>query len=130
VICHGQGGCGLRRLPPWKSPPIKACRSAQKTPRPVDLFTEIRRARQLCAALALCADLPCNYMFLNNVILFKYCAEIKMPLSDGHLDGFDEAYSQSYPQNLWVSNLLFGSNKLIDYAKVSSSIGRQASESA
>jgi len=67
-------------------------------------------------------------MFFNDIILFKYCTEMKRPLPDGHLGGFPGAYSQSYPQNLWVSHFFFCSNKLKPYAKNFSSIGWQATD--
>jgi hypothetical protein len=69
-------------------------------------------------------------LFMNDIILFNYCAETKITLSDGHLGVLRKAYSQSYPQNLWVRSFCFYSNKLRPYAKVLSSIGGQASEPA
>ena len=71
-----------------------------------------------------------NQLFLNNIILFKYCAEMKITLPDGHLGVLPGAYSQSYPQNLWVSHFLFYSNQLKAYAKIFSSICRQAFDPA
>jgi hypothetical protein len=55
---------------------------------------------------------------------------MKIALPDGYLGIPGGAYSQSYPQNLWVMNFLFYSNTLRAYAKVFSSIGRQAPEPA
>lgn len=67
-------------------------------------------------------------LFLNDIMLFKYCTEVTITLPDGHLGGLPAAYSQSYPQNLWVSPFLFYGKGLRTYAKAFSSIGRQASE--
>jgi hypothetical protein len=67
---------------------------------------------------------------LNDIILFKYCTEMKIALPDGHLGFLRGPYSQSYPQNLWVSQFLFYSNGLRAYAKVYSNIDRQASDPA
>jgi len=67
---------------------------------------------------------------LNNIILFKYCTEMKMPLPDGHLGFLPDPYSQSYPQNLWVSKFLICSNGLKAFAKILSSIDPQASDVA
>jgi hypothetical protein len=69
-------------------------------------------------------------MILNVFILFKYCTEMKMPLPDGHLGFMPRPYSQSYPQNLWVSNFLISGNGLKAYAEVLSRIDPQASEPA
>jgi hypothetical protein len=72
----------------------------------------------------------CNRLFLNDIILFNYCAEMKITFSDGHLGVSRGAYPQSYPQNLWVSGFLFCGKSLRAYAKILSSIGRQAFEPA
>ena len=96
----------------------------------VDLFTEIRQTPQFPQEARIFAPVIYNILFLNDVILFNYCAGMKMTLSDGHLGDFSHAYSQSYPQNLWVSIFPFCSNGLMAYAKYLSSIGRQAFERA
>ena len=96
----------------------------------VDLFTEIRQASQLLGWSASFPHDECNMLFINNFILFKYCTEIKMALPDGHLGISNLAYTQSYPQNLWVSIFLFCSNGLRPYAKILSSIDRQPFEPA
>jgi hypothetical protein len=67
---------------------------------------------------------------MNNIILFKYCTEMKRPLPDGHLGFLACPYSQSYPQNLWVSHFLIRSNELKAYAKILSSIDPQAFDPA
>jgi len=71
-----------------------------------------------------------NSLFLNDVILFKYCTEMKITLSDGHLGISCGPYPQSYPQNLWVRHFPFRSNNLRAYVKTLSSIVRQATEPA
>lgn len=96
----------------------------------VDLFTEIRQTPQFPQKARIFQTVIFNILFLNGFILFNYCTEMKMALSDGHLGGFQRAYSQSYPQNLWVSIFPFCSNSLRAYAKNLSSIGRQAFERA
>jgi hypothetical protein len=53
---------------------------------------------------------------------------MKITLPDGHLGIFVGAYSQSYPQNLWVSHFLFCSKALRVYLNILSSIDPQASE--
>ena len=67
-------------------------------------------------------------LLLNNIILFNFCAKKGIALPDGDLDVLRGAYSQSYPQILWVRHFLMFSNDLRAYAKVHSSIARQASE--
>jgi len=76
-------------------------------PPAVDLCTEVGHARIAVPVLGHFHLKSRNLLFLNDVILFKYCTEMEITLSDGHLGGFPDAYSQSYPQNLWVSNFLF-----------------------
>ena len=99
-------------------------------PPTVDLLTEIRQVCETPANTGVSATHQYKPLFLKCLILFKYCTEVKIALPDGHLGISGGAYSQSYPQNLWVMNFLFHSNKLRAYAKVFSSIGRQASEPA
>jgi hypothetical protein len=99
-------------------------------PPTVDLLTEIRQLSQTPANAGVSVAHQYKSLFLKCLILFKYCTEMKITLPDGHLGIPGGAYSQSYPQNLWVINFLFYSNKLRAYAKVFSSIGRQASEPA
>ncbi len=99
-------------------------------PPTVDLLTEIRQVCETLANTVVSAVNQCNALFLKCIILFKYCTEMKIALPDGHLGIPGGAYSQSYPQNLWVMNFLFHSNTLRAYAKVFSSIGRQAPEPA
>jgi hypothetical protein len=127
---QSQVGCGLGRRLPRKRPPAKACREAEKGPPAVDLLTEIGKTRQNPHHSVVSAADKSNTLFLNNIILFKYCTEMKITLPDGHLGVSGGAYSQSYPQNLWVMNFLFHSNSLRAYAKVFSSIGWQAPEPA
>ena len=67
-------------------------------------------------------------LFLNDIILFKYCAEAGIALPDGYLGILREPYSQSYPQNLWVSIFVFCSNVLKANFDALSSIARQATE--
>ena len=99
-------------------------------PRTVDLCTEVRRIRSTTVTDERNSHLLCNTLFLNKFILFKYCAEMKITLSDGHLGIFIDAYSQSYPQNLWVSYFLFPSKTLSAYVNTLSSIDAQAIELA
>ena len=99
-------------------------------PPTVDLLTEIRQVSEPPVNSGVSAIHQCKQLFLKCIILFKYCTEMKIALSDGHLGVPGGAYSQSYPQNLWVMNFLFYSNTLRAYAKVFSSIGRQAPEPA
>jgi hypothetical protein len=127
---RSQRGRGFCRLPPWKSPPRKACRESRKTPSALDLFTEFGSSAEVRASKRVSAPIGRKPLFLNDIILFKYCTEMKIALPDGHLGDLPEAYPQSYPQNLWVSCFLFRSNSLKPYAKTFSSIGRQAFESA
>ena len=97
-------------------------------PRTVDLCTEVRQARAAAPATESISIFLRNMLFLNSFILFKYCTEMKITLSDGHLGVFVGAYSQSYPQNLWVSYFLFHSKALSAYVNTLSSIDTQASE--
>jgi hypothetical protein len=120
----------LGRLLPRKRPSGKACRKGRKSPLLVDLFTEIRQAPQSPEGCGSFLHDDRNTLFLNNIILFKYCTEIKMALPDGHLGVSRGAYTQSYPQNLWVSIFFFSSNSLRAYAKTFSNIARQAPELA
>jgi hypothetical protein len=99
-------------------------------PPAVDLLTEIRQVCETPANIGDYAMRQYKSLFLKCLILFKYCTEMKITLPDGHLGISGGAYSQSYPQNLWVMNFLFYSNKLRAYAKVFSSIGRQATDPA
>lgn len=69
-----------------------------------------------------------NILLLNDIILFNFCATSEITLPDGHLGASRDAYSQSYPQILWVRHFLMFSNELRAYAKVKSSIVRQAAE--
>ena len=101
-----------------------------KMPPAVDLCTEVGQARKVRSGTRSFPRHAHNLLFLNDVILFKYCTETGMPLPGGHLGGFPGAYSQSYPQNLWVSHFLFCSNQLRAYAKIFSSICRQAFDPA
>jgi hypothetical protein len=59
-------------------------------------------------------------------ILFKYCTEMKITFPDGYLGPLNRAYSQSYPQILWVRHFLFCGNELRAYAEILSSIDGQA----
>ena len=99
-------------------------------PPAVDLLTEIRQVCKTLANAGTSARRQYNSLFLKCLILFKYCTEMKITLPDGHLGIPRGAYSQSYPQNLWVMNFLFRSKSLRAYAKTFSSIGRQAFEPA
>jgi hypothetical protein len=123
-------GCGFGRRLPRKRPPAKACREGKKVSPVVDLLTEIRQARENVGDTVVSAARKINQLFLNSIILFNYCTNMKITLPDGHLGAAGRAYSQSYPQNLWVSIFLFCSNGLKAYAKTFSSIGRQAPEPA
>jgi hypothetical protein len=97
-------------------------------PPAVDLCTEVGHAPKVPPSpWAYLAEVR-NVLFLNNIMLFNYCAEVTIALPDGNLGNFPAAYSQSYPQNLWVSHFVFCSNGLRAYAKTFSSIGRQAYE--
>jgi hypothetical protein len=125
-----QGRCGTGRFPARKRPPGKACQEGKKVPPGVDLFTEIRTGQQVLCLTGVFTGAQCNSLIFNCLILFKYCTEMKIALSDGHLGFSLNPYSQSYPQNLWVSSFLFYSNSLRAYAKVFSSIDRQASDPA
>ncbi|MDP1610116.1 MAG: hypothetical protein Q8M11_03595 [Sulfuritalea sp.] len=120
----------MSRLLPWKRLSDKACGEGGKMPQGVDLFTEIRKPAQFRQKPGCSLANVYNILFLNSVILFKYCTEMKMPLPDGHLGVSGKAYPQSYPQNLWVSGFSFYSNSLRLNAKVLSSIVCQAVEPA
>ena len=120
----------MRCFAPWKRPSGKACRDDGILPSAVDLFTEIGKAPWVLQQAGVFLLRVRNLMFLNNFILFKYCTERLNALPDGHLCVFREAYSQSYPQILWVSHFPFCSNKLKANSKIFSSIGQQASDSA
>ena len=65
-------------------------------------------------------------LFLNIIIMFKYCTMMKKPFSHCHLAIVQRAYPQSYPQILWVSHFLFFSNDLCAKFKAKSSIHCQA----
>ena len=71
-----------------------------------------------------------NYLFLNNIILFKYCTETGMALPHGYLGFPRDPYSQSYPQILWVSIFTFCSKVLKAGFDTLSSIDGQATEPA
>jgi hypothetical protein len=71
-----------------------------------------------------------NKLFLNNIILFKYCTATGIALPDGYLGIPRGPYSQSYPQKLWVSIFVFCSKMLKANSDALSSIGRQATEPA
>jgi hypothetical protein len=77
-----------------------------------------------------CTHDALNTLFFNDYILFKYCAAVKRPLPVGHLGFLPGPYSQSYPQNLWVSSFSIYSNGLKAYPKILSSIDPQASDPA
>jgi hypothetical protein len=96
----------------------------------LDLFTETGKAPQSPQATGLSTSSSSKVLFLHNVILFKCCAETKIALRGDHLDISPAAYSQSYPQILWVRDLLFFNNYLSDYAKSSSRFFGQTSEMA
>jgi hypothetical protein len=123
-------GCGLGRRILRKRPPAKACGEGKKAPPAVDLLTEIRQVCETPAIAGASAMRRYKSLFIKCLILFKYCTEMKITLPDGHLGIPRGAYSQSYPQNLWVMYFLFSSNSLRAYAKTFSSIGRQAFEPA
>jgi hypothetical protein len=53
---------------------------------------------------------------------------MKIIFPDRHLGFAPGAYAQSYPQILWVNNFLFSGKVLTGYAKIFSSISRQAYE--
>lgn len=97
-------------------------------PPTIDLFTEIRKDPKVPVPLEAPSAFLNNLLFLNNNILFKYCTEMKIALPDGDLGACPGAYSQSYPQNLWVSHFLLCSNSLSNYANTFSSICRQATD--
>ena len=99
-------------------------------PPTVDLLTEIRQVCETPALTGVSVAHQYKSLFLKCLILFKYCTEMKITLPDGHLGIPGGAYSQSYPQILWVMNFLFCSKSLKAYAKTVSSIGRQAIEPA
>jgi hypothetical protein len=99
-------------------------------PRGVDLFTETRKAPESLRGLRAFVPGEFKYLFLYNIILFKYCTEMKIALSDGHLGISSVAYPQSYPQILWVSHFPFCGNSLWDCMEALSSIVCQASEPA
>jgi hypothetical protein len=120
----------LSRLLSWKRLSDKACGGSGKTPRGVDLFTEIGKPLQFRETPGRHPENTYNTLILNGVILFKYCTEMKMPLPDGHLGFCGRAYSQSYPQILWVSSFLFYSNSLRPNVEALSSIVWQAVERA
>jgi hypothetical protein len=94
----------------------------------VDLFTEIGKSPQSLGRIGSVVHDECKTLFFNDIILFKYWAKKGIALSDGHLGVFRGAYSQSYPQNLWVSSFRFCSKSLRAYTKILSSIDGQASE--
>jgi hypothetical protein len=71
-----------------------------------------------------------NQLFLNNLILFKYCTEARIALPDGYLGFPRDPYSQSYPQILWVSIFAFCSKVLKASFDALSSIDGQATEPA
>jgi hypothetical protein len=96
----------------------------------VDLLTEIRQARENVGDTVVSAAHKINQLFLNSIILFNYCTNMKITLPDGHLGATGRAYPQSYPQILWVSLFTFSSNSLSALGEVISKIHRQAFEPA
>ena len=97
-------------------------------PPAVDLCTEVGHAGKVRPIAWAFSAQARNLLLLNDIMLFKYCAEVTIALPDGHLGAFPDAYSQSYPQNLWVSNFVFYSKGLRGCAENFSSIGGQASD--
>jgi hypothetical protein len=126
----GQRRRGFGRLLPPKRPSGKACHGGKKLALAVDLFTEIRKPPQLLGCSGPSAHDECNSLFFHTIILFNYWAETAIALSDRNLGAWRGAYSQSYPQNLWVSSFRFCGKSLKAYAKTLSSIDGQASEPA
>ena len=94
-------------------------------PPAVDLFTEIRKARQIPGWREAFSVVVRNTLFLRDIILVNFCAEVAVALPGGCHGVLWGAYSQSYPQNLWVRHFLLSGNYLRPYAKTLSSIGRQ-----
>jgi hypothetical protein len=94
----------------------------------VDLCTEVGQPLQSHSRNVAILQNVYNTMFINDKILLKYCTKPTNALFCGNLGDFLKAYSQSYPQNLWVSIFSLFGNELSGYSKVKSSSHRQAIE--